>query len=224
VKVLEVGDLKELLSAQEGSEFETRDRLAILAAALWGLTASELSLLQVGDVVHEHGPLRKVWTLPAKTAYNGYERKISTEHARLIEALEAYLEWRCAQGAKLSGHVEHSTRYRGLDPQSVLMLNDNGAPFAFSKRSKAQPGSVQPTGINALFKRLIGRSNLNGGVTYTDFRRSFICHLAREEEGNLSMRNIMAVTGMRDYSGVKRIVDADTKHLKDVVKGIYNRL
>lgn len=105
-----------------------------------------------------------------------------------------------------------------------LPINDKGAPFHFSRRSKTDPTALQPVEMNRLFRDMIGRTKLKGAITFKDFRSSFVVHLARPDEGALSIRNIMEVTGYRDYDSVKRIVDMDTRALTLKVNGIYNRL
>jgi integrase len=223
VRILETDDIKEILKRNEGGEFGLRNQVAILAAALWGVTAAELSRIGLGDVLDAKGQLRSTFHVGASIAHNGYEREIPldpSESKRLTSLLEQYLAWRVERGVG----VVKSARYRGLDPKLPLLLNDRGEAFGFTRRSKASEEDLQPSGMNLLFRQMIGRTKFAGIVTYKDFRRSFIVHMGRADEGGLSTRNLMAVTGIRDYASLKKHLDLDSQRVTKQVKGIYKRL
>lgn len=59
---------------------------------------------------------------------------------------------------------------------------------------------------------------------FKDLRQSFMIHCHRPDEGGISIREIMEVTGIRDYESVRRIVALDPEKVTKKVKGIYNRL
>lgn len=48
--------------------------------------------------------------------------------------------------------------------------------------------------------------------------------MGRADEGGLSTRNLMAVTGIRDYASFKKHLDLDPQRASKQVKGIYKRL
>ena len=170
--ILETTDLKEILQRNQNGEFGPRDRAALSMAALMGLTASELSLITVGDVIQADGKMRKTAIIPAGIAFNGCDREIPLEHPVLMNAITLYLQWRIDRDWGLV----NSARFNGIDPNTPFILNDKGEGLSFSRRNKSDKDKTQPTGMNALIRRLIGRTKYNGSVTYTDFRRSFIVH------------------------------------------------
>lgn len=220
MKILETDDLIEIIRRNRGGDFGPRNEAAILMAALLGLTAGELSKVAVSDVLKANGEIRKNLVVPASIAFNGYEREVPIEHPRLFGALEHYIEMMFHFGWS----VVNGVRYRKLDPKRAFILNDKGQPFGFSRRSKRDPDKRQPTGLNTLFRSLIGRTRYKGTVTFVDFRRSYIVHMARSDEGDLSIRNLMEVSGIRDYGSVKKIVNLDTRSVTKAVRGIYTRL
>lgn len=216
MRVLEVDHIKELLRVNGVGEMALRNQAAIVCAACWGVTASELSLLEVHHVMHPNGRLIKQWELPADVAFNGHARVLFSEHRRLIEILDKYFDWRVERGWGIKTH----SRFRGLNPESKLLLNDNAQAFGFSSRGISNESGKQPTGINTLFRKLIANARLDG-VTYSAIRKSFMIHLKR---AGLSIRNIMAVTGIRDYESVSRIVRADPLTVATAVGGLYEKL
>jgi len=219
VKILETEDIKEIVRRNITDDLGPRNEAALLMSALLGLTASELSQVTILDIINAQGEVRKNMVITPGIAFNGYERTLPINHPRLIEALERYIDM------LIERHwgIVKSKRYRGLDPKREFLLNNMGEPFVFSRRSKNSE-KRQPTGMNTLFRSLIGCTRYKGKVTYTDFRRSYIVHMSRADEGDLSIRNLMEVSGIRDYQSVKKIVDMDTRAVKKVIKGIYKRL
>lgn len=76
MKVLEVKDLRELLKRNSQGQYGPRNKAAIGCAALWGLTASELSLLPLKAVMNQDGTMKiKSWQLLDYVAYNGFEQQ-----------------------------------------------------------------------------------------------------------------------------------------------------
>ncbi len=216
MKVLERRDLRALLKINGEGEMGPRNQAAIACASLWGVTASELSLLEIGHVINPNGRLKKKWELPDSVAFNRHARALFTEHPRLVEILDTYSNWRVDRGW---GIKEHS-RFRGLDPKSKLLLDDRGQAFSFSTRTADRSQGKQPTGVNQLFRKLITSAGLDD-VTYGTFRKSFMIHLKR---AGLTIRNIMAVTGIRDYESVSKVVRADPRTVAEAVGGLYEKL
>lgn len=221
MEVIETEDLKELLRRVATEEFGPRNEAAVACAALLGLTASELSLLEIRDVMLKNGSLRAdEWELPGHSAFNGVSRTLIATHPKLAEILERYLDWRVER----KWGIWNLHQYRGLNPESPLLLNDRGEPFAFTSRSKAEPNVKQPSGINVLFRKLISATKFNGLITYKDFRRSFMIHLYRPTEGGLTVRQIMTISGIRDYESVRAVVGGEPVLIAEAVKGIYKKL
>ena len=219
MKILETEDIKEIIRRNTTDDLGPRNEVAILMSALLGLTASELSQVTVSDIINAQGEIRKILVISPGIAFNGYERTLPINHPRLMKALERYVDMLIGR----HWGIVKSKRYRELDPKREFLLNNMGEPFVFSRRSKDSE-KRQPTGINTFFRALIGRTKYKGKVTYTDFRRSYIIHMSRADEGDLSIRNLMEVSGIRDYQSVKKIVDMDVRAVKKAVKGIYKKL
>ncbi|MCU7934512.1 MAG: hypothetical protein KZQ99_06480 [Candidatus Thiodiazotropha sp. (ex Dulcina madagascariensis)] len=212
-----------LLIERNKEQFPELNSALILAAAIWGVKAGELSLIEVADVISNKGAIKKKWMLRAENAFNGHARELYAEHERLVEYLDAYLNWRVKQGQGVTNIGE----YRGLDPESRLFLTTEGNPFAFSRRELADGKvNMQPVGMNAYFKRLIKNAGLaDKGITYKVFRRSLATQMWRAGDRKTGvMKDIMKYLGLRSYSALRKILASDKKHLHEMIKGIHKRI
>ena len=86
----------------------------------------EIARLEVRDYLTEAGAVREESVLPAAAAINGQARPLLFASARLVSALDAYLEQRRRHG---HGTTPCCAAYRGLDPESRLFLCATGAPL-----------------------------------------------------------------------------------------------
>lgn len=214
--------LNELLKRNKNEGGGARNSVALFGAILWGLTASELTLLRVRDVLNQDGSLKFDWQLPEHIAYNGYARPLSTCHPKHIAALQEYIEDR--KNKKIG--VSNLGAFDRLDPDSSLVLTDKGAQYGMSPR-KGKEGTktnYQPTGMTNLFKRMVRRTRYAGDIKYSDFRNSFIIHMYRAMAGCPSMRELIEVSGIRDYESLKKIVIMDKEEIKKPIKNLFIRL
>lgn len=218
-KLLELKDLRQLVARNSDSNGELNAAL-IVSAAIWGVKASELSLIEVSDVLTAKGQLMKKWLLRSEIAFNGCKRELYTEHESLVDYLNAYIVDRASK--KL--HVTNSGEYLSLDPKSKLFLDPAGNEFKFSRRESNNTINMQPVGINSYFKKLIINAGLVG-VTFKDFRRSLAIQMHREGGRKTGViKDIMTYLGIRSYSAVRKLLNSDPKMLHDMVKGIHKRI
>lgn len=211
-------DLKKLLATATVGEMGPRNGAAVAAAAFWGLTAAEASLVTPAEVLTPKGKLRKTWTIPAEFAHNGRSRRLYNTHPKLVELLEVYIEWRVSRG----WGVTNLGTFRSLDAEAPLLLNDRGKSFGFTRREAGGKAKLQPSGFNALFRSLLSDSGLSdAGITYRQFRRQLMIELHRQ---GLSLRNIMDVLGVRSVESVRRVVMSDPVRVEEAVAGIHRRI
>ena len=218
-KLLELKDLRKLV--ERNSEHNgVLNAALIVSAAIWGVKASELSLIEVSDVLTAKGQLKKKWLLRPEVAFNGYKRELYSEHESLVDYLDVYIDER--QRLKLG--VTNSGEFRSLDPDSKLFLDPSGNAFKFSRRTSGNNVNLQPTGINSYFKKLINNAGL-AGTTYKDFRRSLAIQMHREGGRKTGViKDIMTYLGIRSYSAIRKLLNSDPKMLHDMVKGIHKRI
>ena len=173
-------------------------------------------LIEVGHLIKPSGEIRQDWKIRKHVSYNGYQRTQYNKHPKLLTVLDEYFDWRVER----QWGTTNLNEYRTLDPDSKLILNDNGEACHFTKRKVGDKVHKQPTGVNRLFSDFIKRTKLDG-VTYRTLRKSYIIQLHRER---LSVRSIMAITGIRDYESVSKVIRSDARTIEKAIDGIYVRL
>jgi len=217
--LIELKDLKQLVERNATHNGKLNAAL-IVSAAIWGVKAGELSLIEVSDVLTAKGELKKKWLLRAEISFNGHKRNLYTEHESLVGYLSAYIGDRYD---KQQG-ITNSGEYCGLDADSKLFLNPAGVAFKFSRREAGNKVNLQPVGINGYFKKLIKTAGLVG-VTFKDFRRSLAIQMHREGGRKTGViKDIMEYLGIRSYSAMRKLLNSDPKMLHDMVKGIHKRI
>ncbi|MEW8394240.1 MAG: hypothetical protein AB2651_20885 [Candidatus Thiodiazotropha sp.] len=220
--MIENNDLVFLIEGNK-EQFPELNSALILTAAIWGVKAGELSLIEVADVISSNGIIKKKWLLRSEIAFNGHARELYSEHERLVEYLDTYLNWRVTANQGVTNIGE----YRGLDPESKLFLTPDGLPFSFSRRDIGSGKvNLQPTGLNTHFKRLFKNAGLaNKGITYKEFRRSLAIQMWRAGDRKTGvMKDIMKYLGIRSYSALRKILTGDKKHIHEMIKGIHTRI
>lgn len=98
---------------------------------LWlGLTAgmrvTEIAQIEVQDVLLPSGALRDEVSLRAAIRKECRQRCIYLSHAKTFETLERYLDYRIARRLRTTGDP---ARYRGMEPESKLILTHKGYKF-----------------------------------------------------------------------------------------------
>ena len=217
--VIENKHISKLVKRYFSGKFGLRNAVAIYGMSVLGLTASELSLITIGDLVAKNGSVIKKWLLPKERAFNGVERIIYMTNEKHLEIIDDYLNWLI----ELDLFKTNSGEYRNLNPEAQLLVNDQYKPFGFTGRS-SDPNKkliLQPSGMNSFMKRLISRSELKDKVTYSSFRKSIIIRLKRAGVKN---KEIMEYTGIRDYESIRKITASDTITLEKAIQGIYSRI
>ena len=74
-----------------------------------------------------------------------------------------------------------------------------------------------------LFKRMIARTEYEGTLHILILEYSFIIHMNRAIPGSESMRELIEVSGIRDYESLKKIVLMDPELLKKPIKILFTR-
>ena len=218
-RVLESKDLQKMVM-KNSHEFPELNAALIASAAIWGLKSSEMSLIEIGDILTAKNKLKRKWILRKEVSHNGFAREIYTEHESLVKYLNNYLNWRVIQ----QHHVTNIGEFKSLDPVSKLFLTGRGKPFSFSRRDSSDVLNMQPTGLNSYFKKLIVNSGIDG-FTYKDFRNSLAIVMFREGCRITGVKkDIMTYLGIRSYDSLMRTLSADPKTIHEMLKGIHKRI
>lgn len=169
--VVEDQQLESLVQAvQENSRMPVRDAALVLVLYETALTVTELAMVTVADLIDERGRVRACSTVRAQISHNGKVRPLLWQGSAMIEALDAYLDWRVSRGHRI---VIGSSAYRGLDPQSPLFLTEVGKPFAMTtRRLPSGTVSVSCVTLGSCIVRMHAYGGISGGSAQSA-RRTF---------------------------------------------------
>lgn len=136
--VLTGAQLRHLLRVTAAtSRMPERDRLVLLLGMTCAMRVTEIARVLVEDVLLPSGAVRLEMSLRAAITKGCRQRCVYLTHRDTREALDAYIEWRWAKG--------HATeldrrRYRGLSPQTVLIVTRRGGAFELSQKPRVLAG------------------------------------------------------------------------------------
>jgi hypothetical protein len=104
------------------------------------MRVTEIAQIEVQDVRSPSGALRSEISLRAAITKGCRQRCVYLSHARTIEALERYLDYRIARRLRMSAERE---LYRGLEPTSKLVLTHKAYKFhLYTKRRVSFAGQA----------------------------------------------------------------------------------
>jgi hypothetical protein len=97
------------------------------------MRVTEIAQIEVQDVLFPSGALRAEISLRAAITKGCRQRCIYLSHAKAIEALVRYLDYRTARRLRMTGDPG---RYRGLEPSSKLILTHKGYKFHLNTKRR----------------------------------------------------------------------------------------
>ncbi len=190
-----------------------RDIALIYALYGTGMMLTELSQLKVSDYLTAKA-LREESVVRAEIAHNGIERPLFWVNAKVVSAIDAYLELRVATK---QGVTTQKAVYRGLDPDGALFRKADGEPYALTARtSPAGVVSYSCDALSQVFRRIHAQAGIEGGHALAG-RRTFAVRLYRK---GFDLRHIAALLGHQTLTATRRLVDSDPVKLGDLVSAV----
>jgi integrase/recombinase XerD len=131
---LKPNQIKHLLRATNGtSRHPERDCLVLLLGITCGMRVTEISQIEVQDVLFASGVARSEVSLRAAITKGCRQRCIYVTHKQTIAALERYLDFRIKHGL---GTELTADRYRGLSPATALILTHKGSKYYLNTKRR----------------------------------------------------------------------------------------
>lgn len=115
------------------SRMPGRDRLVLLLGLTCAMRVTEIARVLVDDVLLPSGALRSEVSLRAAITKGCQQRCVYLTHRATREALDAYIEWRWNTG--FATELDRR-RYRGLSPQTALIVTRRGSAFELTKKPR----------------------------------------------------------------------------------------
>jgi integrase len=167
----------------------------------------ELSRLTVADVLSESGDFLKDCAMRPELAFNGKPRPLSWESKRLREYVGWYLDYR----KKVQfGQSNLPGAYLGLDPESPLILTDDGKPFPLDRRTTPK-GTITYTcsSMTRLISKRMSEAGIEGGTAESG-RRTFAVNLQRHGGSHKLIHDLL---GNANLKTTRRLLDSDPEDL-----------
>lgn len=210
--------LRHVLNVTEAtSRHPERDCLAILMTHACGLRVTELARLEVRDVLWPSGRLRDESLLRAEITKNCKARLIFLTSPRLREALDRYLDYRVAND--LGCDLDRS-RYRGLMPETKLLLTHRGAGYELVRKTRTLPDGRQEDywaadALEARFRDLYRAAGMK--TSSHAGRRTFASTMLRQ---GLDLDRVALLLGHADVDMTARYIEVDRKRLRAMFEGV----
>lgn len=207
--------LKHMLRVTEKSNVFPARNLAVLYMLYGtGMRLTEIALLPVKNYLLPDGKVRIKSCMPAEIAYNSTERPLYWSNQKVTAALDAYLAHRTEHN-----HMTTTKKaaFRGLDPDSPIILTDEGKPYKLYAR-KTSTGAVSRSAdaLSQLIRGLHSKSGLEGGGA-----ESGPVWFARSLDSKLyDLKSISVLLGHKQMSTTKKLLETDPHRLGKIAAGV----
>jgi hypothetical protein len=215
--ILDVKSIMKLAKKHSQQPFTARDELVIALTGLAYFNATELSRMQVKDIINERTGIALDGYLPSNYGNNGFERYFFIgEKTYLRDCVERYIEWRKENAF---GCVKENS-YCGLNPESCFILKNDGTEFTLNYKSKDEGCDLtQPLQMQRLFKSYF----LDEAITIVSLMDSFIANFWNEKskQGTVqAIRDLMELTGLTAET-LRRKCIRKQDSIQNILMGLY---
>lgn len=179
-----------------------------------GLMLTEAATLPVRSYLNADGSLREKSLVSAEIAYNGKPRPLWWSNAKVVAAIDKYLEYRLKHKEAIT---TKKAAYRGLDPDSPIFLTGDGVPYKLVKRiTSAGAVSYSCDSLSQLIRKLHAQAGAEGGNA-ASARRTFAVRL---HQRGFDLRHINELLGHETLQATKNLIDQDPVRLGAIVAGV----
>ena len=179
-----------------------------------GMMPTEVARMPLSRYLKADGVLLEKSCVPAEVAYNGKERPLWWSNAKVVNAIDQYLDYRLRHK---QGVTTRKAAYRGLDPESPIFLTGEGEPFKLTKReTPAGTISYACDSLSQLFRKLHEQAGIEGASAMSG-RRTFAVRLHQK---GFDLRHINELLGHETLKATKNLIDQDPVRLGAIVAGV----
>lgn len=212
---LKPGQVRHLLRVTNGtSRHPERDCLILLLGLTCGMRVSEITQIQVQDMMFSSGVLRTEVSLRAAITKGCRQRCIYITHKQTIAALERYLAHRIALGL---GTELTADRFRGLSPATALILTHKGSRFYLNTKRRInyegeQVDYLACDSLQAHITKLYKDAGIRQGSSHSG-RRSFASNLLRN---GASLDVVQQLLGHAELDHVMPYLEVQPEKLREM--------
>jgi hypothetical protein len=216
-KILDVKEIIKLARKHGRDPFNPRDELVIVLTGLAYFNATELSRMQVKDIINERTGIALDGYLPDSLSSNGFERYFFVGEKTYIRVcIENYIKWRKDNGF---GCIKESS-YSGLNPESCFILKNDGAEFTLNYKSKDEGCDLtQPLQMQRLFKSYFFAEGVSIAILMDSFIANF-WNVKSQQGTTQAIRDLMELTGLTAET-LRRKCIRKQDSIQDILVGLY---
>ena len=179
-RVVSPKDFKKLLFIIDLTRNPERNRVILFLLFMSGFRVTEVACIRVKNVIWHNGKVREEARIPAKYTKTSTAGHVYFYNRKLIKAIELYLEKRLAKKHRLGSNKE----YRGLDPESPLVLSEKGTGYSLKKKKrKDKEGNVREYWAADTLQEIVGIWGKEAGIegfSSHSGRRTFCTRLTKK--------------------------------------------
>lgn len=212
---LKPGQIRHLLRVTNAtSRHPERDCLILLLGITCGMRVTEIAQIELADVLFPSGVIRSEVSLRAAITKGCRQRCIYLTHRLTIEALERYLTYRVERGL---GTELTDAQYRGLSPQTALILTHKGSRFYLNTKRRINDAGEQVDylacdSLQALVTRLYKDAGIKGGSSHSG-RRTFADGILRKTG---DIETVQQLLGHAELDHVLPYLTIDRRRLREM--------
>lgn len=208
-------DLKHLFKAAAVTgDIPVRNVALIMTMYGTGIKLTEVARLPISCYLSAKGDVLEDSEVPTEIAYNGKTRPLHWTNAKVVNAIDRYLEYRLRHR---HGITTRAAAYRGLDPDSPIFLTETGTPFKMVKRTTTTGAvSYSCDTVGDTIKEMHKKAGIEG-ATAESCRRTFAVRL---HQRGYDLRHINELLGHETLKATKNLIDQDPVRLGAIVAGV----
>ena len=184
---------------------------AAIAIGHAGLRVSELARLEIKDVMYSSGRLRTEVFLPAKICKGTKPRTVWFSNLKTLKIIQDLVNYRVK---KRWGTSLNNEEYQGLIPESRLLFNNRGRPFAMATKKRVLiDGTVEYykacDTLQIMIQGIYDRCGFKGASSHTG-RKSLATNAALR---GVDIDDIAVVLGHEDSEMTMQYVEICEKQI-----------
>jgi integrase len=199
-----------------------RNRVILYLLFMAGFRVTEVACIRIRDILWPDGRIREEARIPAKYTKTGTAGHVYFYNKKLLKAIDDYLSLRIAKKQKVTG----SNDYRGLDPDSPVILSENGRGYSLKmKKRKDREGVVKEYWAADTLQEVVSKWGKEAGIegfSSHSGRRTFCTRLTNKN--GVSEGVLLALMRHESDDMPYRYFDTDEEYIRSVMDRMYSEI
>ena len=179
------------------NKYPDRDTCLMTFFLASALTTLEINRIQLKDVLHKNGSIKKEFQVKGEMARTGYITK------QMKPSLQKYIEWRVKHKLCLGNNPD---QYLTLDPDEALFLSNQGHAFSVVRKKTPKGNDTYSCdALNRHIKNLLKEAGIESPSILSG-RRTYAINLQRK---GFDVAHIHSMLGNKTAETTKKLLSTD---------------